>query len=616
MDPWLEAVRHYTSLDERARSDYWQRLSAEQQLALSEALKSQKLASATTRARVNAPVNDKSTLTGGLPLRARLADSLVLCFAGWCLFALSSEKIFHPADRSVRVLLLLLFSLSGLFLGLFLNSLSASLDRIGVPSRYLMPAVRVIATGAIGAYAIDRFIEGCAAGLAVLFFGIFLLLILQALGRPPRFSVGVSSDAYPRDPAISGVAVGRQRATGALVASGVSEKLRELLTLVVSGVATGLLGGTLRAAAGIKDIGERASTFCLLPVSIVVFGVIIRLSSVGLIQGKGKLNGWKTGLAIVDGLIVSTLLAIAISAELPPAISWEGTVIQNQILWIPVGLALGFTWGVVFGSLRILVFRAIQNILQGRDLAGRRASTPRLVLGGAVEVVGEGEYDVEDDTQDGNQIGAPTAISSRDHRVQPKDGTEKLPVIPTQSSKLRVSGCSYLLAIPALLASMSFALMASMGIWESVKTDEDIGRLPKGCPKACQDVALDRLRLAGIDFSGADLSRAKLREADLEGANLRNAILRGALMFRVDLRNADLSGADLTRADLRRSVLLNARLTNTSLRGAYLRNATLQDLDLSTVDLVGADLRDAVYTRSTKWPAGFDIARAGLRLGD
>jgi hypothetical protein len=54
MDPWLEAAQHYASLDERGRHDYWQRLSAEQQAALTKALTSPELAATAAQAPVHA----------------------------------------------------------------------------------------------------------------------------------------------------------------------------------------------------------------------------------------------------------------------------------------------------------------------------------------------------------------------------------------------------------------------------------------------------------------------------------------------------------------------------------------------------------------------------------
>jgi hypothetical protein len=248
----------------------------------------------------------------------------------------------------------------------------------------------------------------------------------------------------------------------------------------------------------------------------------------------------------------------------------------------------------VFGSIKILAVRAIKGIVEKGESDGSHESTPRAALGEAVELVGEGELDEEHE--------------SREH--ESNDGA-----IPPRTFKLWVP-CSCLLAILALLAAMLFAIMASHGILSFEKMDKDVSRLPKGCPKVCQDVTLDRFKLGGFNFSGADLSRAKLREADLEGANLRNAILHDALMLGVDLRNADLSGADFTGADMREAILLNARLIRTRLRGVYLRKATLQDLDLSEADLAGADLRDAVYNKKTKWPPGFNVGSAGLRLDD
>ncbi len=39
-DPWLDAATHYSTLDERARHDYWQKLTTEQRVALTSALSS------------------------------------------------------------------------------------------------------------------------------------------------------------------------------------------------------------------------------------------------------------------------------------------------------------------------------------------------------------------------------------------------------------------------------------------------------------------------------------------------------------------------------------------------------------------------------------------------
>ena len=116
--------------------------------------------------------------------------------------------------------------------------------------------------------------------------------------------------------------------------------------------------------------------------------------------------------------------------------------------------------------------------------------------------------------------------------------------------------------------------------------------------------ALAREHLYGADLRGADLYGADLRRADLRRANLRGADLRGADLRGAYLRGADLYGADLRGADLRRA----------NLRGADLRRADLRRANLRGADLYGADLCGAVASAYTRWPDGFDAAKAGVRV--
>ena len=90
---------------------------------------------------------------------------------------------------------------------------------------------------------------------------------------------------------------------------------------------------------------------------------------------------------------------------------------------------------------------------------------------------------------------------------------------------------------------------------------------------------------------GANLDEAILVRADLRMANLREVALRGA-----DLRQAKLNGADLREARL---------------SGADLREASLGGTTLSW-----AKLSQATYNEFTKWPVGFDPAKAGAILVD
>jgi hypothetical protein len=90
-----------------------------------------------------------------------------------------------------------------------------------------------------------------------------------------------------------------------------------------------------------------------------------------------------------------------------------------------------------------------------------------------------------------------------------------------------------------------------------------------------------------------------LRRLDLSGVNLQ-----GAYLFDVNLQAADLSGANLQDAELGIAVL----------EGADLRGADLQGARLAVTKL-----RRALADAATRWPAGWDRARAeaeGVRYLD
>jgi hypothetical protein len=106
------------------------------------------------------------------------------------------------------------------------------------------------------------------------------------------------------------------------------------------------------------------------------------------------------------------------------------------------------------------------------------------------------------------------------------------------------------------------------------------------------------------DDSSAEVTALAKHVLLLEETDLRRALLIDANLQRVHLRAACLQGAELTGADLRLTVLVEADLRGAQLQGADLRGAILD----------GAVLSEAVYDRGTKWPAGFNASKAGLRL--
>ncbi len=135
---------------------------------------------------------------------------------------------------------------------------------------------------------------------------------------------------------------------------------------------------------------------------------------------------------------------------------------------------------------------------------------------------------------------------------------------------------------------------------------------------------LQWINLHGADLLEANLQGADLREANLQVArllrvNLLGADLRMANLRRADLQGADLKLANLEGADLRMANLVGANLEWANLDGAHVYGASLENANLQGASLEGAVLREANLrgaraNSATRWPKGFDPARAGVRI--
>lgn len=90
-----------------------------------------------------------------------------------------------------------------------------------------------------------------------------------------------------------------------------------------------------------------------------------------------------------------------------------------------------------------------------------------------------------------------------------------------------------------------------------------------------------KVNLVGTDLRNADLQDASLSLAYLAGANLREANLRKARLWRANFRHADMEAADLS-------------------------GANLIDADLYRTNLAGVILQNALYSKNTIFPQGFD----------
>lgn len=116
----------------------------------------------------------------------------------------------------------------------------------------------------------------------------------------------------------------------------------------------------------------------------------------------------------------------------------------------------------------------------------------------------------------------------------------------------------------------------------------------------------------GADMTAADFTSADLREAEMflthgRGAIFSHANLCKASMIGATFREASFYEAGLYGIDIPRS------LRSADLRGADLRQASLSGTDLRGARLSGARLEGATYDEDTKWPRGFDPAKAGAR---
>ena len=108
-----------------------------------------------------------------------------------------------------------------------------------------------------------------------------------------------------------------------------------------------------------------------------------------------------------------------------------------------------------------------------------------------------------------------------------------------------------------------------------------------------------------------DIKRASLAEANLNGMYLWSARLAYADLKRTNFQCSSLVGAQLHFADLKGANLREAILFNALMRGSNLTNADLSESNLigaklDTCRLSGAVLKNALYSKTTVWPDGFD----------
>jgi len=138
-----------------------------------------------------------------------------------------------------------------------------------------------------------------------------------------------------------------------------------------------------------------------------------------------------------------------------------------------------------------------------------------------------------------------------------------------------------------------------------------------------------------IDLSGAELSEMPAEGMHLAGVNLMGANLAGSRLANSSLRESNLSGSDLSRVDLTNADLFKSSFRTANLAGTIFSGAVIYGADFSPPPvrphmslavergraqqserdwlamLAKAQFDRARYDYSTKWPPGFEPARAG-----
>ncbi|MGE5139297.1 MAG: pentapeptide repeat-containing protein [Rudaea sp.] len=148
-------------------------------------------------------------------------------------------------------------------------------------------------------------------------------------------------------------------------------------------------------------------------------------------------------------------------------------------------------------------------------------------------------------------------------------------------------------------ANLSGAMLATTRCYKAKMNQADL-----------TDAFMLSAQMRHVDLRFAKLDKVQATMADLSYASLCYASLKGATF---DL-GARLNHVDLSNADLTGACLTNAELDGANLYRANLRGADLSFVNLSTANLKGAQLEDALYNFHTRFPDGFDPARAGMQF--
>jgi len=152
--------------------------------------------------------------------------------------------------------------------------------------------------------------------------------------------------------------------------------------------------------------------------------------------------------------------------------------------------------------------------------------------------------------------------------------------------------------------------------------------LSGACLVGCQGTPkFNGADLFGANFQEADLTIAEFKRSNAGGTSFARSIVSVCMFWDtlcgpVDFMDAFINASVFLRANLAGSRFTRACLTQSQFSSCTVDQAVFTGADLSMADfsgmeresLEGADLRGALADSETKWPKGFDPAKAGVRF--
>jgi uncharacterized protein YjbI with pentapeptide repeats len=124
----------------------------------------------------------------------------------------------------------------------------------------------------------------------------------------------------------------------------------------------------------------------------------------------------------------------------------------------------------------------------------------------------------------------------------------------------------------------------------------------------------DNANMRGINIDGGNFERAVFDGADLSPGPCGGKESLISKFDRSNVRDANFRGASFRKAKLHDINLIKTDMRGSNLEYADMSGANLSGSNLEETNLSGVNLNGAVYSPSTRWPAGFDAEARGAHM--